>query len=138
MTAFLILLGSPTEQTAVLSYIPISFWPLGRNSNTLMHISFLMLRIPGHKIWSHAFSHENLHCSRGIQVPLVPVLRMMMMMYRYQRMGLTHWSSCCLTFANLGEVVEDTFFSLLKICIHMGWLDSKLTASEVTSPSQRK
>ena len=43
MTAFLILLGSPTEQTtatAVLSYIAISFWPLGRNSNTLMHISY--------------------------------------------------------------------------------------------------
>jgi len=56
MTAFLILLGSPTEQTtatAVLSYIAISFWPLGRNSNTLMHISyvFLMLRIPGHETY---------------------------------------------------------------------------------------
>ena len=51
----------------------------------------------------------------------------------YQRMGLTHWKSCCLASANLGEVVEDIFFSLWKICIHMGWLDSKLTASEVTS-----
>ena len=54
MTAFLILLGSPTEQTtatAVISYIAISFWPLGRNSNTLMHISFLMLRIPGHETY---------------------------------------------------------------------------------------
>ena len=38
------------------------------------------------------------------------VLRMMMMMYRYRRMGLTHWNSCCLASANLGEVVEDIFF----------------------------
>jgi len=44
-----------------------------------------------------------------LQVPLVPVLRMMMM-YRYQRMGLTHWNSCCLASANLGEAVEDLFF----------------------------
>ena len=35
---------------------------------------------------------------------------MMMMIYRYQRMGLTHWNSCCLASANLGEVVEDIFF----------------------------
>ena len=52
MTAFLILLGSPTEQTtatAVLSFIAISFRPLGRNSYTLMHIS--MLRIPGHETY---------------------------------------------------------------------------------------
>jgi len=59
-------------------------------------------------------------------------------MYRYQRMGLTHWNSCCLASANLGEVVEDIFFSLRKILHTYGWLDSKLTASEVTSPRQRK
>jgi len=50
--------------------------------------------------FNHAqFSHEDLQCSGGIQVPLVPVLRMMM--YRYHSMGLTHWNSCCLAFVNL-------------------------------------
>jgi len=73
-----------------------------------------MLRIPGHETYRLTGviqpCLEDLQCSRGIQVPLVPVLRMMMMMYRYQRMGLTHWNSCCLASANLGEVVEDIFF----------------------------
>ena len=74
MTVFLILLGSPSEQTtatAVLSYIAISFWPLGRNSNTHdAYIIFLMLRIPGQgriqKIFEGSYFGGEAACLRGV------------------------------------------------------------------------